>query len=223
MRAKDCWVRAHTATAITVYLYLCVFFLYFFIYFQRFSFDFQPNLPTFIFICYRFNTNPLLFFFYSYRLSLVHMYAQRICLSHGHRLNSTHKPHWIALTEPVQSKYTLIQKRIYSYFIFDNVRQIYIYTIFWFCFIFVVLGIFLGSVDEVSSFSFSLRPWKSRYSHAFYRFNSNRLHFENNREREREKNRLNLCQYKWIESFTMGTIDPMCIQLILHFSNMIFI
>lgn len=119
-------------------IYICAyFFWYFFIYFQRFSFDFQPNLPTFIFICYRFNTNPLLFlFFYSYRLSLVLMYAQRICLSHGHRLNSTHKPHWIALTEPVQSKYTLIQKRIYSYFIFDNVRQIYIYNflvLFYFC------------------------------------------------------------------------------------------
>lgn len=58
----------------------------------------------------------------------------------------------------------------------------FIYTIFWFCFIFVVLGIFLGSADEGFSFSsFSLRP---RYSRAFDRFNSNRLHFENNKERK---------------------------------------
>lgn len=113
-----------------VFIFVRIFFLYFFIYFQRFSFDFQPNLPTFIFICYRFNTNPLLFFLYSYRLSLVLMYAQRICLSHGHRLNSTHtsriESHWLS-----QCKANIhLFKNEFIHILYLIMLDRFIYTIF---------------------------------------------------------------------------------------------
>lgn len=145
-------------------IYICAyFFWYFFIYFQRFSFDFQPNLPTFIFICYRFNTNPLLFLFFyihtafrwfSCMLNAFACHTATVSTQHTSRIES----HWLS-----QCKANIhLFKNEFIHILYLIMLDRFIYTIFWFCFIFVVLGIFLGSADE--GFSVFILPSSALFS-----------------------------------------------------------
>lgn len=222
MRAKDCWVRAYAATAIAVYLYLCVFFFCIsssiFNAFLLISNQIYPRSYLFAIALIRIHCC----FFYIFIPPFVgsHVCSTHLLVTRPPSQLNTHKPHWIALTEPVQSKYTLIQKRIYSYFIFDNVRQIYIYNFFLVLFyFFVVLGIFLGSADEGFSF------FHSPFVRVILVLSTDLIQIvcisQNNRERNKSFEFMSI-QMNW-KLYNGNWIDPMCIQLILHFSNMIFI
>lgn len=146
MRAKDCWVRAYAAAATAVYLYLCVFFFCIsssiFNAFLLISNQIYPR--SYLFAIALIRIHCCFFSSYSYRLSLVLMYAQRICLSHGHRLNSTHtsriESHWLS-----QCKANIhLFKNEFIHILYLIMLDRFIYTIFFgFVLFFCCFGDFL--------------------------------------------------------------------------------